>query len=307
VNGPTELRRCHHLRASLSLLDLESSRHWPPAESVARPRGRSTKRAAPEGTARPAGIPNASRNCRPGTSRDPGSLRGVAPASPPGPDVATGPVDAPRTRCWFACDPLPDPSPKRRTERRTARGGMRSWHHRNCGTRGDRSPPSRHTLPGRCCHLPSRPAASDVRRPTSHRPRSLMLDPGFDPESAHPLQAPPHARMPKHPRSRSSSALFHKPRRRVSRSPPVSPPWEPPPAHEEPACATVAGAPKDTTTTARGLRPHRCGRGDLLGSGDKSPSPKARSRRAGEACFTIRGTKAPRGAIAAASFRPAKR
>jgi hypothetical protein len=72
---------------------------------------------------------------------------------------------------------------------------------------------------------------------------------------------------------------------------------------EEPACAAVAGAPRGSTTTARGLRPHRCGRVGLSGRGDESPWPKARSRRAGEACFAIRGTMAPRRATAAASFR----
>lgn len=67
-------------------------------------------------------------------------------------------------------------------------------------------------------------------------------------------------------------------------APPVSPPSGAPRAHEEPVCMTVAGTPKGSTTTARGLRPHRYGCGDRLGSGGEPPSPKAHSRRAGEAC-----------------------
>lgn len=274
---------------------------------AARPRGRSTGRAVPEGTARSAGIPNASRKCLPDTrsaSDRSETLRRrtlLVPMSPPVPFEPLGRDAGSR------CDLFPSP-----LRRKGPRGGLHEVGCArgttvNCGTRGDRSPPSRHAPPGWCCHLPSRPAASDVRSSTSHRPPSRVPGPGFDPKSVHLLQASLHARMPKHPRGLPSFALFHKPRRRASRAPPVSPPWEPPPAHEEPACTTVAGAPKDPTTTARGLRPHRCGRGDLPGSGDESPSPKARSRRAGEACFAIRGTRAPRGAIAAASFRPAKR
>lgn len=124
ANGPTELAGVTTCGRTSCLLDLESSRRWPPAESAARPHGRSTSRTAPEGAARAVGIPNVSRNSRPDTRSASDCSETLHRRTFPDPMSPPVPFVLPGRDAGSRCDPLPDPSPKKGTERRTARGGI---------------------------------------------------------------------------------------------------------------------------------------------------------------------------------------
>lgn len=155
-----------------------------------------------------------------------------------------------------------------------------------------RTPPSRRALPARCCHRSGGPEASDVGLRFRTDPRRCRSTAGLTLLSPHAPGARPCSGT-EMPAPSSSVALFLLPRkrRRVPRG--VATPGITCGSRGA-SCASVAGAPKDPTTTARGLRPHRCGRGVLLGSDGEPPSPKARSRRAGQARIATRGPKALR-------------
>jgi hypothetical protein len=161
-------------------------------------------------------------------------LRALAPpVLPPGPSAPSGTGFRPRRGEPFATPP----------EGGSAGRLLEAWSARPAAETADR-PRGRHLPRVMRCSTDVATGRTGSTRPTS--------------------EARSCARAPKHPRDRSSVALGIVPRRRSSRAPVVSPRGEPLPAHEEPACAAVAGAPKGPTTTARGLRLHRYGRSGLF-------------------------------------------